>query len=162
MIKTFFGSHTEKGLHVYYGEDRSQIQTHFNSQSHSSRNENKGAETSVTKCCGISLRIFRDFVWIFGKWKLLGMPLDPLASPLPTPLSKLVLRSSIETPSLLFMMLNNRYPTKLACSTSLKKIQKLPNNGYASNAKCPLQFKNFSCTLMWILQQFGRQAQAQY
>jgi len=67
MIKTFFGSHTEKGLHVYYGEDRSQIQTHFNSQSHSSRNENKGAETSVTKCCGISLRIFRDFVWIFGK-----------------------------------------------------------------------------------------------
>ena len=47
MIKTFLGSHTEKGLHVSYGEEKSQIQTNFDSQSHSSQNENKVVEKSV-------------------------------------------------------------------------------------------------------------------
>ena len=131
-------------------------------QSHSSHNENNGVETSVSKFCVISLRIFRDFAWIFDKSKLLRVCLYPHASPPPASLSKLALRSSIETPSLLFMVLNNRYPTKLACSTPVKKLQKLPNNGYGSNAKCLLQFKNFLCTLMWILHQFRRQAQVQY
>jgi len=33
--------------------------------------------------------------------------------------------------------------SKLACTTPLKKIQKLPNNGNTSNAKRLLQFTNF-------------------
>jgi len=43
----------KKGFHVYYGEEKSQIQMYFDSQSHSSHNGNKGVETSVPKLCGI-------------------------------------------------------------------------------------------------------------
>jgi len=51
MIKTFFGSHTE-GVHMSHGEEKSQIQTYFNSQSHSSHNENKSVKISVPKFAG--------------------------------------------------------------------------------------------------------------
>jgi len=60
------------------------------------------------------LRIFRDFARIFDKSKLLGVRLYHPASPPPTPLSKLALRSSIETPLLLFMVWNTG--TQQTCS----------------------------------------------
>ena len=105
--------------------------------------------TKVSKYLSPNLQdffhIFRDFAWIFDKSKLLGLRLYPLTSPPATPLSKLPLRSSIETPSLLLYMVVNtgtqQIRSKLACSTPVKKIQKLPNNTYTSNAKCLLQFK---------------------
>ena len=53
MIKTFRTSH-KKGLRVYYGEENSQNQTYFDSQSHSSHNQNEGVETSVPKFCLIA------------------------------------------------------------------------------------------------------------
>jgi len=103
-------------LHVYYGEEKSRIKTYFDSQSHSSHTENKGVEISVPKFCGIFFRIFRDFSRIFDKRKLLGVRLYPPAS--------LASRSSIEAPSLLFMVLNTgtqQTRSKLACSTPVKK-----------------------------------------
>jgi len=78
MIKTFFGSHTEKGLHVSYGEEKSQIQTYFDSQSHSSHNENKVVEKSVPTFFRDFFRLFRDFARIFDKSKHLGLRLYPL------------------------------------------------------------------------------------
>ena len=89
---------------------KSQIQTYFDSQSHSSYNKNKSIETSVTK-----------FSWIlpgFLTSKLLEVGLYPTTSP-PAPLPELASRSSIETPSLLFMVLNtDTQQTRLqsACS----------------------------------------------
>jgi len=48
---TCFGSHTKKVLKVFMcmWRRKSQIQTYFDSQSHSSYNKNKSIETSVTK-----------------------------------------------------------------------------------------------------------------
>jgi len=58
MIKTFFGSHTEKGLHVYYGEDKSQIQTHFNSLIH---------HTMRTKVSKHLCQNFGGFLWVVSE-----------------------------------------------------------------------------------------------
>jgi len=82
----FFGSHTKEVLHVYYGEEKSQIQTYFDSQSHLTHNENKCVETSVLKFCGIFFHSFRDFSRIFDKSKLLGVRLYPpcIAAPYTT------------------------------------------------------------------------------
>ena len=144
MIDFFWESH-KKGLHMSHGEEKIHIKTYFDSQSHSSHNE----KVSKHLCPNLRVffRIFRDFARIFDKSKLLGLRLYPPASPPATPLSKLPSRSSTETPSLLlYMVLNTgtqQIRLKLACSTPVKKIQKLPNNTYTSNAKCLLQFKIF-------------------
>ena len=66
----------------------------------------------------------RDFAQIFDKSKLMGKYLYPPASLPPTPLSKLASRSTIETPLLLFMVLNTgpqQSSWKLVCSTPVKK-----------------------------------------
>jgi len=94
---------------------KSQIQTYFDSQSHSSYNKNKSIETSVTK-----------FSWIlpgFLTSKLLEVGLYPTTSP-PAPLPELASRSSIEIPSLLFIILNaGTQQTRLqsACSIGVAR-----------------------------------------
>jgi len=125
MIKTFFGSHTKKSFHVYYGEDKSQIQTYFDSQYRSSHNEKKGVETSVPKFCeifSVFSEIFPGFLTNQNFWGALVPPCIPP----PTPLSKLASKSSIETPSLPFMVLNTgtqQTRSKLACSIPVKNSQ---------------------------------------
>jgi len=53
-MKTGFGGHTKKDLHTFFERRlKSQIQTHFDSQAHWPRNENKGVETSAPKLCVI-------------------------------------------------------------------------------------------------------------
>ena len=75
-----------------------------------------------------------------------GCACAPLHPPPPTPLSKLASRSSVETPSLLFVVLNTGTPTnslKVSMQYSCQKIPKLANNAYTSNAKRLLQFTIF-------------------
>ena len=115
LLRLFWKSH-KTGIHVYYGEEKSQNQMYFDRQSYSSHNENKGVETSVPKCCGMFFHIFRYFARIFDKSKLLAVHLYPPASPPPTPLSELASRSRVETPSLLIVVLNT------GCRTNSLKI----------------------------------------
>jgi len=100
MIKAFFGSHTKKGLHMSHGEEKGQIQTYFNSQSHSSHNENKGVEISMPKFARF-FPYFQRFCPDFWQIKTFRVALVSPAYPPATPLSKLPARSSTETQSLL-------------------------------------------------------------
>ena len=97
---TCFGSYTKKVLKVFMciWRRKSQIQTYFDSQSHSSYYKNKSVKTSVPKLCWI-LPVFLTYQ---NFWRWACTP----ATPPPTPLSKLASRLSNETPSVLFMVLN--------------------------------------------------------
>jgi len=71
MIKTLFWKPHEKGFHVYFGKEKRQIQTNFDSQCHLSHNENNGAKTSVPKFCGI-FSIFSEILLRFLTKKTFG------------------------------------------------------------------------------------------
>jgi len=81
MIKTFFGSHTKK-VFMCILEKKSQIQTYFDSQSHSSYNKNKRVETSVLKFCGILPAVLEIFPGFLANQNFCGCSCTPCV---PTP-----------------------------------------------------------------------------
>ena len=74
-LRLFWKSH-KRGLHVYYGEEKSQNRTHFDSQTHSSHNENNGVETSVPKLC-VFFRIFIDLLCLLTNQNFWGRLVPP-------------------------------------------------------------------------------------
>jgi len=127
MIDLFWKSHKKglkglKGLHVYLEKKKSNSDIFRQSVSFIIHLEQKCRNT----CAHILLdfaRIFRDFDRIFDISKPLEVGLYPTTSP-PAPLPELASRSSIEIPSLLFIILNaGTQQTRLqsACSIGVAR-----------------------------------------